>query len=381
MESFDISTFPEGLTFDDVLLLPGYSEILPCEVDLRTKISRNIKLNIPIISAAMDTVTEHAMAISLAKAGGIGIIHRNLEPAVQANEVCLVKAQVVVNEDCTAAALDARGRLLVGAAVGVAGTVERASLLLAAGADVLVIDTAHGHTKNVAEALKELKANFPDSDVVVGNIATASAAEFLLGFGADALKVGIGPGSICTTRVVAGIGVPQISAIRAVAAIARKYEIPVIADGGIQYSGDLTKAIAAGADTVMLGSLLARTRESAGQEVIYGGRPYKVYRGMGSLGALQNESNDRYDKHGQSGSPLVPEGVEGMVPLGGSSAELIYQLLGGLRKGMGYCGLRNVEELKTQARFIRVSRAAVRESHPHDVMITKEAPNYSRQIV
>ncbi len=379
MESFDNRSLPEGLTFEDVLLLPGYSDFLPYEADLRTRFSRHVTLNVPIVSSAMDTVTEHEMAIALARLGGIGILHRNLEPGLQAEQVRRVKTADAARDLWSAATTDAAGRLLVGAAVGVSGAVERATLLLEAGADVLVIDTAHGHTRSVLQTLQELKAAFPAVDVVVGNIATAEAARYLIEGGADGVKTGIGPGSICTTRVVAGVGVPQVSAIRAVASVAREFEVPVIADGGIQYSGDLTKAIAAGADTVMLGSLLARTRESPGQEVIYGGRPYKVYRGMGSLGALQNETNDRYGKHG-NGGPIVPEGVEGMVPLGGSVADLLYQLLGGLRKGMGYLGLQTIAELKTRARFIRISSAAVRESHAHDVFITKEAPNYSKTL-
>ncbi len=377
MKSFDISSFPEGLTFDDVLLLPGYSDFLPFEASLRTRLARRTWLNIPIVSSAMDTVTEADMAISLALLGGIGIVHRNLSPAAQADQVRLVKDRVFAEGEHPEAALDAQGRLICGAAVGVSGALDRARQLVEAGADVLVVDTAHGHSRNVVETVKELKTAFPHMDVIAGNIATPEAAELLIANGVDGLKIGIGGGSICTTRVVSGVGVPQISAIRAVAQVAG--DIPVIADGGIQYSGDLTKAIAAGADTVMLGSLLARTRESPGQEVLWGGRPYKVYRGMGSIGALQNETNDRYGKGGSG--PLVPEGVEGMVPLSGSVQELLYQLLGGLRKGMGYCGLRTIAELKTQAHFIRVSSAAMRESHAHDVMITKEAPNYWRSTV
>lgn len=380
MKSFDISSFPEGLTFDDVLLLPGFSDFLPYEADLRTRVSRNVHLNIPILSAAMDTVTEAEMATLLALRGGIGIVHRNLTPEAQAEHVRRVKDFTFAEGEYPDAALDKQGRLLCGGAVGVSGATERARALVEAGVDLLVIDTAHGHSRNVVETLKELKAEFPGMDIVAGNIATAEAAELLIANGVDGLKVGIGGGSICTTRVVSGVGVPQISAIRAVAQVAGEHGIPVIADGGIQYSGDLTKAIAAGADTVMMGSLLARTRESPGQEVMWGGRPYKVYRGMGSIGALQNETNDRYGKHSNGGA-LVPEGVEGMVPLSGSASELLYQLLGGLRKGMGYCGLGTVAELKTGAKFIRVSNAAMRESHAHDVMITKEAPNYWRSTV
>ncbi|MBM3267346.1 MAG: IMP dehydrogenase [Candidatus Sericytochromatia bacterium] len=379
MKSFDISSFPEGLTFEDVLLLPGYSDFLPHEAELRTRLSRNVWLNAPIVSSAMDTVTEAQMAIHLALLGGIGIVHRNLTPEQQADQIRQVKDHTFAEGEYPQAALDKQGRLLAGAAVGVSGALERAARLVQAGVDVLVIDTAHGHTRSVGQTLRDLKAEFPHLDVVAGNISTAEGAEFLIENGADGVKTGQGPGSICTTRVVAGIGVPQISAVRAVASVAQPHDVPVIADGGIQYSGDLTKAIAAGADTVMLGSLLARTRESPGQEVLLGGRQYKVYRGMGSIGALQNETNDRYGKGGSG--PLVPEGVEGMVPLSGSVKDLLYQMLGGLRKGMGYCGLRTIEELKTRAQFIRVSSAAMRESHAHDVMITKEAPNYWRSTV
>ncbi|HEY9855245.1 MAG TPA: IMP dehydrogenase [Stenomitos sp.] len=380
MNEFDLSDkMPEGLTFEDVLLLPGYSDFLPAEADLSTRITREVWLNVPVVSAAMDTVTEAGMAIALAQHGGLGIIHRNMTIEAQAAEVSKVKLEAEVSrESHPNAALDAKGRLLVGAAVGVGNAVERAGALLEAGVDVLAIDTAHGHSKNVIEALKEIKEAFPGAQVIAGNIATAQAARDLIAAGADALKVGIGPGSICTTRVVAGVGVPQISAIKAVASVAHAAGVPVIADGGIQYSGDITKAIAAGADVVMLGSLFARTKESPGQEIIFSGRQYKVYRGMGSIGALQNETNDRYGKH--SGGTLVPEGIEGMVPLAGSVTDLLYQLIGGLRKGMGYCGVKTIEALKTQAQFIRVSNASIRENHPHDVMITKEAPNYSKAI-
>lgn len=377
MNPFEIPSMPEGLTFDDVLLQPGYSDFLPSEAQLTTRLTREVWLNIPLVSAAMDTVTEAEMAATLARHGGLGIIHRNMSIEAQAAEVSKVKLESAFERELYPhAALDAKGRLMVGAAIGAGQVLERASALLEAGADVLAIDTAHGHSKNVIEALKAVKSAYPEAQVIVGNIATAEAARDLIAAGADALKVGIGPGSICTTRVVAGVGIPQISALRAVASVAHPAKVPVIADGGIQYSGEITKAIAAGADVVMLGSLFARTKESPGQEVIFGGRPYKVYRGMGSIGALQNETNDRYGKNAQG--PLVPEGVEGMVPLAGSADDLIYQLVGGLRKGMGYCGLRTIEALKTEARFIRISNAAFRESHAHNVMITKEAPNYSR---
>ena len=366
----------DGLTFDDVLLMPGYSDFLPAEAELKTRLTRELFLKIPLVSAAMDTVSESGMAIALARLGGLGIIHRNLTVEAQALEVTRVKEEKTFDPE--RAAVDKKGRLLVGAAVGVNQAVLRAGALLAAGADLIAIDTAHGHSKNVIEAIGEIKSAFPNAQVMAGNIATFEAARDLIEAGADSLKVGIGPGSICTTRVVAGVGVPQITAVSAVYSAARASGVSVVADGGIQYSGDITKAIAAGADVVMLGSLLARTKESPGKEVLFNDRSYKVYRGMGSIGALQNETNDRYGKY--DGGDLVPEGIEGMVPLTGSVTDTVYQLVGGLRKGMGYCGLRTIEELKTRSKFIRVSQAAFREGHPHDVLITKEAPNYSRSL-
>jgi IMP dehydrogenase len=369
-----IAALPEGLTFGDVLLLPGYADFLPAEAELRTRVARGLTLPMPLISAAMDTVTESKMAIAMATFGGLGVIHRNMAIGAQAEEVAAVKDA----EACAGAATDAGGRLLVAAAVGPNQSLERVAALVEAGVDLITIDTAHGHSRNVIEALTALKAAYPALPVMVGNIATPEAAEALIAAGADALKVGIGPGSICTTRIVAGVGVPQVSAIRAVASVARGAGVPIVADGGIRYSGDITKAIAAGADTVMLGSLLARTLESPGQEVLFGGQAYKVYRGMGSLGALQNDGNDRYGKH--AGGALVPEGVEGMVPLVGSVHDVVHQLAGGLRKGMGYCGLRTIEALQTHARFIRVTNAAEREGHPHGVSITKDAPNYAQSM-
>ncbi|MBC7545875.1 MAG: IMP dehydrogenase [Candidatus Sericytochromatia bacterium] len=372
---------PECLTFDDVLLLPGYADFLPAEADLTTRVARNLTINIPIVSAAMDTVTEADLAIALARQGGIGIVHRNMTIEAQADEIAKVKAEPFVATDAyPRPPLDSRGRLLAGAAIGVSQAIERAAALIAAGVDVLVIDTAHGHSKNVVDTLQELKATWPQMPVIAGNIATPEAASDLIAAGADGLKVGIGPGSFCTTRVVSGVGVPQISAIKAVASVAHAAGVPIIADGGIKYSGDLPKALAAGADCVMMGSLFARTKESPGQEIIFSGRHYKVYRGMGSIGALQNETNDRYAGK-NTGVVLVPEGIEGMVPLSGTLDDLLYQLIGGIRKGMGYCGLRTIHALKTQARFIRVSAASVSEGHPHDVLITKEAPNYSKAMV
>jgi IMP dehydrogenase len=370
-----MSELPLGLTFDDVLVIPGYADFMPDEVDLTCRLTRGVTLKTPIVSAAMDTVTEHAMAIAMAQLGGLGFIHRNMTTQRQVEELQLVKAAA----PGAGASLDGQGRLLVGAALGPGGAVERAEALLAAGADVLALDTAHGHSKNVIEAVRAIKQAFPQAQVVAGNIATAAAAEALATAGADGLKAGVGPGSICTTRVVAGAGVPQITAIQWVAGVARKHGIPVIADGGIQFSGDLVKAIAAGADSVMLGSLLARCKESPGQEILLGGRVYKEYRGMGSIGALSNEGNDRYAKSG-TGGPVVPEGIEGRIPLTGTVADVLVQLIGGLRKGMGYAGLRTVAEMQTQAQLVRITGAGVRESHPHDITITKEAPNYSRVV-
>ena len=479
----------EGLTFDDVLLIPAKSDVTPNMVSLETKLTANIKLNTPILTAAMDTVTDSRMAIAIAREGGIGIIHKNMSIEQQANEVDKVKRSengvivdpfsltadrlvadadalmgkfrisgvpivdgtnkligIITNRDMrflndfnikigdvmtkdnliTApvgttlqqaqeilrthkieklpivdengilkglitikdieksvkfpnSARDARGRLLCGAGIGVtANMLERAKALIDAQVDVLVLDSAHGHSANIINALKKLKAEFPDTPVIAGNIATAEAAEELIQAGADCLKVGIGPGSICTTRVVAGIGVPQITAVYDVASVAKKYNIPVIADGGIKYSGDIVKALAAGADCVMLGSLLAGCEEAPGDTEIYQGRQFKVYRGMGSLGAMANGSTDRYFQEGAK--KLVPEGVEGRVPYKGALADTIFQLIGGIRAGMGYCGCPTIPELWEKAKFVRITGAGLKESHPHDIYITKEAPNYSAQI-
>ncbi len=475
----------QGLTFDDVLLIPAKSEIIPRQVNTATKITKDITLNIPIISAAMDTVTECRMAIAMAREGGMGIIHKNMSIERQAEEVDKVKRSengVIVNpfflspqhkvtdalelmrkykisgvpicegkklvgiltnrdirfiknydveissvmtsdrlitapvgttlsqakeilmqhkveklpivdeygnlkglitiKDIEKAiqypmsARDNQGRLLCAAAVGATNDLlERASALVSAGVDVLSIDSAHGHSLNIYNALKKLKAAFPSVPVIAGNIATPEAAEYLIDAGADCVKVGIGPGSICTTRVVAGIGVPQITAVYEVACVASKYNIPVIADGGIKYSGDITKAIAAGANVVMLGSLFAGCEESPGESEIYQGRRFKVYRGMGSLAAMKDGSKDRYFQEGQS--KLVPEGVEGRVPYKGTLSDTIFQLIGGLRSGMGYCGAATIFDLQTNGRFVQITGAGLRESHPHDISITKEAPNYS----
>ena len=478
----------EALTFNDVLLLPGKSEVLPREVDLRTRLTNNILLNIPLVSAAMDTVTEARLAVAIAQEGGIGVIHRNMTLQEQAEEVEKVKrsesgmivdpvtlcpdnyihealelmgkyrisgvpivdngrklvgiltnrdlrfeknvnrqvkevmtqnglvtaklgiqleeAQEILQEhrieklpvvDDTGilkglitvkdiekktqypdACKDSLGRLRVGAAVGVGGdSRERMAALVEREVDVIVIDTAHGHSRSVLEALERFKADFPDMDVIVGNIATGEAAHDLISAGADAIKVGMGPSAICTTRVIAGVGIPQITAIMDCAEVAEKAGIPVIADGGITQSGDIAKAVAAGANSIMIGYLFAGTDESPGETVIYQGRTFKVYRGMGSLGAMQRGSKDRYFQGDiEANNKLVPEGIEGQVPYKGSISGFIYQLVGGLRAGMGYCGTRTVDELRRNGRFVKITAAGVQESHAHDVAITKEAPNY-----
>ncbi len=475
----------EGLTFDDVLLIPAKSAILPRDVDVSTYLTKKIKLNIPLMSAGMDTVTDSLMAIAMAREGGIGIIHKNMSIEQQALEVDKVKRSehgvitdpiflhpsdlvqealnlmeryrisgvpitvdgklvgILTNRDLrfekdyqrtidevmtktnlvTApvgttlehakeilsnhkieklpivddngylkglitikdiekarqypnSAKDERGRLRVGAAVGVTvDTMERAEALIKAGVDVIVVDTAHGHSVGVIECIKTLRLHFPHMQLIAGNIATAAATRDLIEAGADAIKVGIGPGSICTTRVVAGIGVPQITAILDCAEEASKSGIPVIADGGIKFSGDIVKALAAGAQVVMIGSLFAGTEESPGEIEIYQGRSFKVYRGMGSIGAMKEGSRDRYFQ--EKNQKLVPEGIEGRVPYKGPLSETAYQMVGGLRAGMGYCGSENLEALRTQTKFIRMTAAGLRESHPHDITITKESPNYS----
>ncbi|WP_336790932.1 IMP dehydrogenase [Paenibacillus sp. MMO-177] len=476
----------EGLTFDDVLLVPRKSVVLPRESDVSTKLSEGIKLNIPLISAGMDTVTESALAIAIAREGGIGIIHKNMSVAQQAEEVDRVKRSesgvitnpfsltpdhhvydaeelmgkyrisgvpivdaeqklvgiltnrdlrfvhdysIKINEVMTRtdlvtapvgttlqeaevllqkhkieklplvdenntlkglitikdiekaiqfpnAAKDKHGRLLCGAAVGIGkDTGDRADALVQAGIDVLVVDSAHGHHINIIEAVRKLRAKYPELTIIAGNVATGEATRDLIEAGASVVKVGIGPGSICTTRVIAGIGVPQITAIYDCATVAREYNVPVIADGGIKYSGDITKAIAAGASAIMIGSLFAGTAESPGETEIFQGRSFKVYRGMGSLGAMKEGSKDRYFQENES--KLVPEGIEGRVPFKGPLADTVHQLLGGLRSGMGYCGTKNLDELRNDTQFIRITGSGLRESHPHDVQITKEAPNYS----
>ena len=487
--NFDEKFGKQGLTFDDVLLIPAESNVTPNMIDLKTKLTKGITLNTPIITSAMDTVTESKMAIAIAREGGMGIIHKNMTIEQQAEEVDKVKRSengVIVNpfsltadktveeadqlmgkykisgvpivddngkligiltnrdlrfitdystriedvmtkDDLVTApvgttlvdaqkilmnhkieklpivddngmlkglitikdiekavqypnsARDAKGRLLCGAAIGVTDDVlERAKALIDAQVDVLVLDSAHGHSQNIINCVKKVKAAFPDIPVIAGNIATAAAAEALIEAGADCVKVGIGPGSICTTRIVAGIGVPQITAVYDVACVAQKYGIPVIADGGIKYSGDIVKALAAGANVVMLGSLLAGCEEAPGEMEIYQGRSFKVYRGMGSIAAMQTGSKDRYFQTGSK--KLVPEGVEGRVPYKGAVSDTIFQLCGGIRAGMGYCGAKDIPTLHETSQFVRITGAGLKESHPHDIYITKEAPNYSAQM-
>ena len=475
----------EGITFDDVLLVPAYSEVTPNMVDLSTYLTKKVKLNIPMMSASMDTVTEHRMAIAMARQGGIGIIHKNMSIEAQADEVDKVKRSengvitdpfslspehtlqdadnlmakfrisgvpitegtklvgIITNRDLkfetdfskkikesmtsegliTApdgitleeakailakarkeklpivdkdnnlkglitikdiekqikyplSAKDAQGRLLCGAGVGItANMMDRVDALVKAHVDVIVVDSAHGHSKNILEAVKNIKKTYPDLQVIAGNVATGEAVKALIEAGADAVKIGIGPGSICTTRVVAGIGVPQITAIMDAYKVAKEYNIPIIADGGIKYSGDMTKAIAAGANVCMMGSIFAGCDESPGTFELYQGRKYKVYRGMGSLAAMENGSKDRYFQ--EDAKKLVPEGVEGRVAYKGSVEDTVFQLIGGLRSGMGYCGAPNIETLKETGKFVKISAASLKESHPHDIHITKEAPNYS----
>jgi len=476
----------EGLTFDDVLLVPAASDVTPNMVDLSTQLTAKIKLNIPILSSAMDTVTEYRMAIALAREGGMGIIHKNMTIEQQAEQVDMVKRSengvitnpfflsaehtlrdadalcakfrisgvpivdevgklvgIITNRDMKFernmerqikevmtseglvtsregttleeakkilhqhkieklpivdenyhlkglitikdiekalaypnSAKDSRGRLLCGAAIGVTGDMmDRAAALVEAGVDVLVLDSAHGHSQNIMKAVARVKEKYPDVQLIAGNVATASGTRALIEAGADCVKVGIGPGSICTTRVVAGIGVPQITAVLESAAMANKYGIPIIADGGIKYSGDIVKAIAAGGSAVMLGSMLAGCEESPGDTEVYQGRQFKVYRGMGSLAAMAKGSKDRYFQSGST--KLVPEGVEGRVPYRGPVSDTIFQMVGGLRSGMGYCGAATITELRTKSQFVRITAAGLKESHPHDIYITKEAPNYT----
>nr|4MZ1_A Chain A, Inosine-5'-monophosphate dehydrogenase [Campylobacter jejuni subsp. jejuni NCTC 11168 = ATCC 700819]4MZ1_B Chain B, Inosine-5'-monophosphate dehydrogenase [Campylobacter jejuni subsp. jejuni NCTC 11168 = ATCC 700819]4MZ1_C Chain C, Inosine-5'-monophosphate dehydrogenase [Campylobacter jejuni subsp. jejuni NCTC 11168 = ATCC 700819]4R7J_A Chain A, Inosine-5'-monophosphate dehydrogenase [Campylobacter jejuni subsp. jejuni NCTC 11168 = ATCC 700819]6MGR_A Chain A, Inosine monophosphate d len=371
-----------ALTFEDVLLRPGYSEVLPKEVKIHTKLTKNITLNMPLISAAMDTVTEHRAAIMMARLGGLGVIHKNMDIASQVREVKRVKKSesggikdLKKRKEYPDANKDNFGRLRVGAAIGV-GQMDRVDALVEAGVDVVVLDSAHGHSKGIIDTVKAIKAKYPNLDLIAGNIATAAAAKALCEAGVDAVKVGIGPGSICTTRIVSGVGVPQISAIDECVEEANKFGVPVIADGGIKYSGDIAKALAVGASSVMIGSLLAGTDESPGELFTYQGRQYKSYRGMGSLGAMQKGSSDRYFQQGTAQDKLVPEGIEGRVPYVGSIRSVVHQLLGGLRSSMGYVGAKDIEDFQKRAEFVEITTAGLKESHVHDVTITHEAPNY-----
>ena len=379
MSNWDTKFAKKGLTFDDVLLIPAESHVLPNEVDLSTKLADNIKLNIPLISAGMDTVTEGAMAIAMALQGGLGVVHKNMSIQAQAGEVANVKS-VVVPSNATKAAVDDQSRLLFGAAVGVTSdTFERAEALLEAGADAIVIDTAHGHSAGVLRKIKEFREHFPKQTLIAGNVATGDATRALFDAGVDVVKVGIGPGSICTTRIVAGVGVPQITAIYDAASAAREYHKPIIADGGIKYSGDVVKALAAGGNAVMLGSMLSGTTEAPGDIFEENGKKFKRYRGMGSVGAMAQAhgSSDRYFQGGvNEANKLVPEGVEARVEYKGDVSDVVFQIDGGLRSGMGYCGAANIPELIEKAQFVQITNAGLRESHPHDVQMTKAAPNY-----
>ena len=379
MSNWDTKFAKKGLTFDDVLLIPAESHVLPNEVDLSTQLADNIKLNIPLISAGMDTVTEGAMAIAMALQGGLGVVHKNMSIQAQASEVANVKS-VVVPGNATKAAVDDQNRLLCAAAVGVTSdTFERAEALLEAGADAIVIDTAHGHSAGVLRKIKEFREHFPKQTLIAGNVATGDATRALFDAGVDVVKVGIGPGSICTTRIVAGVGVPQITAIYDAASAAREYHKPIIADGGIKYSGDVVKALAAGGNAVMLGSMLSGTTEAPGDIFEENGKKFKRYRGMGSVGAMAQAhgSSDRYFQGGvNEANKLVPEGVEARVEYKGDVSDVVFQIDGGLRSGMGYCGAANIPELIEKAQFVQITNAGLRESHPHDVQMTKAAPNY-----
>lgn len=369
----------KGLTFDDVLLIPAESHVLPNEVKLDTKLAPNLQLHIPLISAGMDTVTEGNMSIAMAENGGLGVIHKNLSIEAQVEEVKKAKSKTV-DPNLPHPAVDDQGRLLAAAAVGVTSdTFERAESLLEAGADAIVIDTAHGHSAGVLRKIKEIREHFPNATLIAGNVATGEGTAALFDAGVDVVKVGIGPGSICTTRIVAGVGVPQITAIYDAASVAQKYGKKIIADGGIKYSGDVVKALAAGGNAVMLGSMFSGTTEAPGTIFTNEGKQFKSYRGMGSVGAMsqQHGSSDRYFQGGvNEANKLVPEGVEALVPYKGDVSNIIYQIDGGLRAGMGYVGAGTIEELIENSQFVQITNAGLRESHPHDVQMAKEAPNY-----
>ncbi|GEL89406.1 IMP dehydrogenase [Pediococcus parvulus] len=381
MSNWDTKFVKKGLTFDDVLLIPAESHVLPNETDLSVQLAYNIKLNVPIISAGMDTVTESAMAIAMSRQGGMGVIHKNMSIEDQATQVLEVKAAGKADEKkYLHASSDEAGRPLVAAAVGVTSdTFDRANALLQAGADAIVIDTAHGHSAGVLRKIAEIREHFPDATLIAGNVATGEGTKALFDAGVDVVKVGIGPGSICTTRVVAGVGVPQITAIYDAATVARVYGKHIIADGGIKYSGDIVKALAAGGNAVMLGSMLSGTDETPGEVIEDNGKKYKSYRGMGSLSAMSNGSADRYFQGGvNEANKLVPEGIEARVEYKGSVENIIFQMVGGLRSGMGYVGAPTIEALTENAQFIQITNAGLIESHPHDVQMTKVAPNYKK---
>lgn len=379
MSLWETKLAKKGLTFDDVLLIPAESHVLPNEVKLDTKLAPNLQLHIPLISAGMDTVTEGNMAIAMAENGGLGVIHKNLSIEAQVDEVKKAKGKTV-DPNLPHPAVDNQGRLLAAAAVGVTSdTFERAESLLEAGADAIVIDTAHGHSAGVLRKIKEIREHFPNATLIAGNVATGEGTAALFDAGVDVVKVGIGPGSICTTRIVAGVGVPQITAIYDAASVAQKYGKKIIADGGIKYSGDVVKALAAGGNAVMLGSMFSGTTEAPGTIFTNEGKQFKSYRGMGSVGAIsqQHGSSDRYFQGGvNEANKLVPEGVEALVPYKGDVSNIIYQIDGGLRAGMGYVGAGTIEELIENSQFVQITNAGLRESHPHDVQMAKEAPNY-----
>lgn len=374
MQHYNQKVIKEGYTFDDLLLVPAYSEVVPADVCLKTRLSDRLVLKIPVVSAAMDTVTEYEMAKALALAGGLGFIHKNLSIDTQAEMVKAVKV-CKGNEE---SAVDSYGMLLVGAAVSVSiNTMDRVEALVNAGVDVITVDSAHGHSKGVLNTIQEIRSRYPKLDIVGGNIVTAQAALALIEAGANIVKVGVGPGSICTTRVVSGVGVPQLSAVMDVVSVAKDLNVAVIADGGIKLSGDIVKAIGAGADAVMLGGLLAGCEETPGDVLEVFGKKVKTYVGMGSLSAMQRGSSDRYFQGGQKElKKLVPEGIEATVPYKGAIADVLYQMMGGLRSGMGYCGAKDIESLKRDAQFVKITNAGLQESHPHDVSNIKEAPNY-----
>jgi len=377
MSAIEEKIISEGITFDDVLLVPAKSDILPGDVSLKTTLTKNIQLNIPVLSAAMDTVTESEMAKEMAILGGAGVIHKNLTPEQQALEVSKVKKIKVRKTDSETAAIDQEGSLVVGAAVSTGeDTLKRVEVLVKAKVNFIVVDSAHGHSDGILKTVRSIREAYPELDIIAGNIATKQAAQDLVEAGANCVKVGIGPGSICTTRVVSGVGVPQISAIMEVYDYCQANKIPFIADGGIKYSGDVVKALGAGANLVMLGSLLAGTKEAPGESIELDGKLYKTYVGMGSLAAMNRGSSDRYFQKGNK--KLVPEGIESIVEYKGLVSEVIFQIMGGLRSGMGYTGVHSIDQLRTQARFVKITNAGLVESHPHDVRMFKQAPNYRK---